>query len=190
MNLKKNLVLLGMMASGKSTIGALLSKKLGLKFYDIDKMIEEEMHMTIAEIFDQKSEIFFRSLEEKITLEILNSSNNIIALGGGGFLNNKIRKEIIDKNFSPLFSNISVIFIFESFSKTSSISINFIFNFFEIKEPIVDFPDPIIPIKIRFFFDFISFFIEKTQICLNLNYYRKDICNFKEIQVLANIMFL
>ena len=76
MNLKKNLVLLGMMASGKSTIGALLSKKLGLKFYDIDKMIEEEMRMTIAEIFDQKSEIFFRSLEEKMVLK----SNKLISL--------------------------------------------------------------------------------------------------------------
>ena len=48
MESKKNLVLLGMMASGKSTIGNLVSKKLCLKFYDIDKIIEKEMQMTVG----------------------------------------------------------------------------------------------------------------------------------------------
>ena len=100
MNSKKNLVLLGMMASGKSTVGALVSKKVGLMFYDIDKMIEKEMHMSIAEIFDTKSEIFFRSLEEKIVLKTLKNQNSIISLGGGTFLNKKIRKEIIMNHVS------------------------------------------------------------------------------------------
>ena len=100
MKSNKNLVLLGMMGSGKSTIGKLLARKLNLQFIDVDTVIENETKMKIFDIFKKKGEIFFRSLEEKITLEILNSSNNIIALGGGGFLNNKIRKEIIDKNFS------------------------------------------------------------------------------------------
>ena len=100
MDSKKNLVLLGMMASGKSTVGALVSKKLGLMFYDIDKMIEEEMHMTIAEIFDQKSEKKFRSLEEKIVLKTLQNKNSIVSLGGGAFFNEKIRKEIIMNHIS------------------------------------------------------------------------------------------
>ncbi len=100
MNLNKNLVLLGMMASGKSTIGKLLSKKLQLKFFDIDKIIENEMHMTIAEIFELKSEIFFRSLEEKIVLKTLKNKNCIISLGGGAFLNERIRKEIIANHSS------------------------------------------------------------------------------------------
>ncbi len=100
MDSKKNLVLLGMMASGKSTVGALVSKKLGLMFYDIDKMIEKEMHMSIAEIFDTKSEIFFRSLEEKIVLKTLKNQNSIISLGGGTFFNKKIRKEIIMNHVS------------------------------------------------------------------------------------------
>ncbi len=94
MNSKKNLVLLGMMASGKSTTGALISKKLETKFYDIDKIIEKEMNMTIAEIFEKKSETFFRSLEEKTILKILQNKNSVISLGGGAFLNEKIRKEI------------------------------------------------------------------------------------------------
>ena len=100
MNSKKNLVLLGMMASGKSTIGALVSKKLGLKFYDTDKIIEKEIGMTIAEIFDNKSEFFFRSLEEKIVLKTLQNKNCLISLGGGAFFNEKIRKEIIMNHIS------------------------------------------------------------------------------------------
>jgi len=100
MKSNKNLVLLGMMGSGKSTIGKLLAKKLNLQFVDVDFIIEDEAKMKISDIFKKKGEIFFRSLEEKITLKILNSSSKVIALGGGSFLNNKIRKEVIEKNFS------------------------------------------------------------------------------------------
>ena len=100
MNSKKNLVLLGMMASGKSTIGALLSKKLGLKFFDIDKIMEKEMRMTIAEIFDKKSEVFFRNLEESIVLKTLQNKNSIISLGGGAFFNDNVRKEVIMNQIS------------------------------------------------------------------------------------------
>ena len=95
MKSKKNLVLLGMMGSGKSTIGYLLSKKLRRKFIDIDKFIEKNVNMTISEIFKKKGEIFFRSLEEKITIKHLKSNNNIISLGGGGFINEKVRKEVV-----------------------------------------------------------------------------------------------
>jgi len=100
MKSKKNLVLLGMMGSGKSTIGKLLSKKLNMKLIDIDDVVEEEMNMTITKIFLEKGEDFFRNLEEKITLRSLISLNKIIALGGGGFLNEKIRDEVIKNNFS------------------------------------------------------------------------------------------
>ena len=100
MKLKKNLVLLGMMGSGKSTIGSLISKKLNINFIDIDNIIEKNTNMKVAEIFKKKGEIFFRNLEEKITIELLNTSNNVISLGGGGFMNEKIRKEVITNNFS------------------------------------------------------------------------------------------
>ena len=100
MKSKKNLVLLGMMGSGKSTIGNLISKKLKLKFIDIDNVIEKEANMNIAEIFSKKGENFFRNLEEKITIKSLKSSNGVISLGGGGFVNEKIKKEVITNNFS------------------------------------------------------------------------------------------
>ena len=100
MKSKKNLVLVGMMGSGKSTVGSLISKKLNLNFIDIDKVLENEAKMKISEIFEKKGENFFRNLEEKITLKLLRSANNIISLGGGGFINKKIRSEILVNNFS------------------------------------------------------------------------------------------
>ena len=89
-----------MMGSGKSTIGSLISKKLNLKFIDIDNVLENEAKMKISEIFEKKGENFFRNLEEKITLKLLRSTNNIISLGGGSFINEKIRKEVLKNNFS------------------------------------------------------------------------------------------
>ncbi len=100
MKSKKNLVLVGMMASGKSTIGYLISKKLNINFVDIDKVIEKELKMNVLEIFKNKGETFFRDIEEKTTIKFLKSYNSVISLGGGAFLNEKIRKEIISNNVS------------------------------------------------------------------------------------------
>ena len=63
----KNIVFLGMMGSGKSSVGFLVSKKLNFEFNDTDKIIENELKLTIAEIFKIKGESFFREMEEKIT---------------------------------------------------------------------------------------------------------------------------
>ena len=98
MKSKKNLVLIGMMSSGKSTIGGLLAKKLNFKFFDIDKIIENETKMKITEIFKIKGENFFRNLEEKTTIKLLNFSDVVISLGGGGFINETIRKETNTKS--------------------------------------------------------------------------------------------
>ena len=96
----KNLVFLGMMGSGKSSIGYLISKKLNLIFSDIDNLIEEDSKISITEIFKIKGENYFRNLEEKVTLKALKGSNKVISLGGGGFINNKIRKEVLINHFS------------------------------------------------------------------------------------------
>ena len=100
MNSKKNLVFLGMMGSGKSSIGFLVSKKLSLKFFDIDSMIENKVGKKISSIFKDKGEIFFRQIEEEITLKILKTHNSVISLGGGGFINQKIRNEVLNNNSS------------------------------------------------------------------------------------------
>ena len=100
MNSNKNLVFLGMMGSGKSSIGNLVSLKLDLPFVDIDNLIIKNTNMTISEIFDKKGEDYFRDLEEKTTLKCLKKIKNVISLGGGGFINFKIRKEILANHFS------------------------------------------------------------------------------------------
>ena len=100
MNLNKNIVLLGMMGSGKSSIGGLVSRKLNIPFIDIDNLIENYAGMSITKIFKNNGENYFRNLEEKITLKSLKTKKSIIALGGGGFINNKIRKDVLSNHLS------------------------------------------------------------------------------------------
>jgi len=100
MKSSKNIVFLGMMGSGKTSIGFLISKKLKLEFFDIDNHIENNLGMKISKIFKDKGEKFFREYEEKITLNILKKNNIVIALGGGAFLNKNIRNEILKNHFS------------------------------------------------------------------------------------------
>ena len=95
MKSKGNIVFLGMMGSGKTSIGKLVSKKLKVNFFDIDHIIENKTKTTISKIFSTKGEIFFRQLEEKVTLNILKKKDGVISLGGGTFLNDKVRKEIL-----------------------------------------------------------------------------------------------
>jgi shikimate kinase len=88
------------MGSGKSSIGNLVSKKLNLPFIDVDNLIVKNVGMSISEIFEKKGEDYFRNLEEIITLKSLKKIKNVVALGGGGFINTKIRKEILANHFS------------------------------------------------------------------------------------------
>ena len=88
----KNLTLTGMMGVGKSTIGKNLAKKLNYKFVDVDKLIEGQEGMSINLIFKNKSESYFRKVENDITLSELKKERSVISLGGGAFLNNLIRK--------------------------------------------------------------------------------------------------
>ena len=97
---KKNLVLLGMMGVGKSTIGKIVAKKQNLKFIDTDFNIEKKRSMTIAEIFKIKGEKFFRLLEEKEVLEALKKSKCVIALGGGAFIKKNVRDKILKDSIS------------------------------------------------------------------------------------------
>ena len=100
MKSKENLVFLGMMGSGKSSIGLLVAKKLQLNFIDIDNEIEKELGKKITDIFKENGEDFFRKIEEKITLKKLKVNSSVISLGGGAFTNRNIRKEVLKNHLS------------------------------------------------------------------------------------------
>ena len=100
--MKKKIVLIGMMGSGKSTIGKILSKILKLNFIDTDILIEKKCGLKIKKIFDKYGEKYFREKEEKIVLNVLLNDKTpcVLALGGGAFLNKKLQKIILKKTIS------------------------------------------------------------------------------------------
>jgi len=98
--MKKNLILLGMMAVGKTTLGKIVAKTQELEFIDIDANIEKKNSMSINEIFNKKGEKFFRTEEEKEVLNSLKKKNCVIALGGGAFVNEIIRANILKNAIS------------------------------------------------------------------------------------------
>jgi len=99
-NNKPNITLCGMMGSGKSSIGKILANKLDYNFIDVDKIIEIKAKKTIKKIFKEDGEEFFRDLEEKITINILNNKKTIISLGGGAIISENIRNSIKKKSYS------------------------------------------------------------------------------------------
>ena len=84
---KENIVLIGMPASGKSTVSALISEKCGRKKYDTDDIITDTAGISIPEIFKASGEGHFRALEHEATLEVARYSSAVIATGGGIILN-------------------------------------------------------------------------------------------------------
>ena len=103
----KNIVLTGFMATGKTTVGTLLAKKLGRRFIDTDALIAEHEQKTIPEIFLENGEKYFRQIESEIIAEVSNLSNCVISTGGGAVLIKKnidnLRKNgvIVNLNASP-----------------------------------------------------------------------------------------
>ena len=93
--MKKNLVLLGMMAVGKTTLGKIVAKNHRLRFIDIDSNVEKNNSMKIREIFEKKGEKFFRVEEKKEVLKSLKKNDCVIALGGGAFINKIIRENVL-----------------------------------------------------------------------------------------------
>ena len=98
--MKKNLVLVGMMGVGKTTIGKKLAKNQNKEFIDTDEYIEKKNSMSVNEIFEKKGEKFFRMEERKEILNILKKNCCIIALGGGAFMDEVLRKNILDNCIS------------------------------------------------------------------------------------------
>ena len=91
---KKSVVLVGLMGAGKSCIGELLAKRLCLPFVDADEEIEKAAGCSIAEIFDTYGEKEFRAGERRVIKRLLMQPVQIIAAGGGAFMDNQTREAI------------------------------------------------------------------------------------------------
>ena len=96
----RSIVLVGIMGCGKSAIGKLAAKKLGLKFVDADIEIEKAAGRSVADIFEEYGEEEFRRLEAKVIDRLLDGKSCVLALGGGAFMNDTTRENILQKAVS------------------------------------------------------------------------------------------
>ena len=99
MTLNKNIYLIGPMGVGKTTIGRQLAKRLGVPFYDSDKVIEEQTGVDIATIFEFEGESGFRRREKKIIEELVAFKGVVIATGGGVGLDEQNRNLLTQNGF-------------------------------------------------------------------------------------------
>lgn len=89
---EKNIVLIGFMGVGKTTIGQLVAKKLYRDFIDVDQEIENRHHMSIPAIFEQMGEDYFRKVERELIVDFCtNKRLKVISLGGGAYLQEEVR---------------------------------------------------------------------------------------------------
>jgi shikimate kinase len=98
---RRSIVLVGMMGAGKSSIGRRLAQRLGIPFVDADAKIEEaHAGVTIAEIFATYGEPYFRSGEARVIARLLDEGPQVLATGGGAYMNGNTRAAIGQKGLS------------------------------------------------------------------------------------------
>jgi shikimate kinase len=97
---RRSIVLVGMMGAGKSSIGRRLAARLGIPFSDADAEIEEAAGMSIADIFEAHGELSFRSGEARVIARLLEHGPQVLATGGGAFVDPQTRARIHEKGIS------------------------------------------------------------------------------------------
>lgn len=94
----RSLTLVGMMGSGKSTIGRRVARRLGLGFHDADREIEDAAGCSIPEIFATHGEAFFRDREHAVINRLLQETSMVLATGGGAFMNDRTREVMLQRS--------------------------------------------------------------------------------------------
>jgi shikimate kinase len=97
---RRSIVLVGMMGAGKSSVGRKLSSRLGVPFVDADTKIEEAAGMSIPDIFETRGEAEFRSGEARVIARLLEGGPQVLATGGGAYMNPDTRALIRTKGVS------------------------------------------------------------------------------------------
>ncbi|NEW05406.1 shikimate kinase [Paenibacillus sp. SYP-B3998] len=95
----RNIVLVGFMGTGKSTVGQKLAERLGWSFLDSDAVVEHQQQTTIAELFSNYGEAHFRALESKALEHILTQQGQVLATGGGAVLAESNRVCMLSQGF-------------------------------------------------------------------------------------------
>ncbi|WP_296678803.1 shikimate kinase, partial [Novosphingobium sp.] len=97
--LDRPIVLIGMMGVGKSSVGRKLANVLHVPFVDADEEIERAAQMSIAEMFEQFGEDYFRSGERRVIARLIEGGDKrcVLATGGGAFVNPETRRLILDQ---------------------------------------------------------------------------------------------
>ncbi|MBX5001831.1 shikimate kinase [Rhizobium lentis] len=90
----RNLILVGLMGAGKSSVGRIVASQLGIPFIDSDHEIERVSRMTIPELFAAYGEEEFRALETRVIKRLLKSGPRVVSTGGGAFINERTRRHI------------------------------------------------------------------------------------------------
>lgn len=90
----RNLILVGLMGAGKSSVGRLVAQQLGVPFIDSDIEIERVSRMTITELFAAYGEEEFRALETRVMKRLLKGGPRVVSTGGGAFINDRTRRHI------------------------------------------------------------------------------------------------
>ena len=99
---EKSIAIIGHMGSGKTLIGRLIAKELNYRFFDSDKIIEQNTQKTIRNIFNDKGEAEFRKIEEKTIINLQNETKIVLSLGGGAILSAQTRK-LLKTHFITVF---------------------------------------------------------------------------------------
>jgi shikimate kinase len=90
----RNLILVGLMGAGKSSVGRIVATQLGIPFIDSDAEIERVSRMSISELFNAYGEDEFRALEGRVMKRLLKGGPRVVSTGGGAFINDRTRRHI------------------------------------------------------------------------------------------------
>ena len=112
--IKNNIFLVGLMGSGKTSIGKALAKKLNMNFIDLDREIIEETNSTISKIFDDLGEHKFRELETQTLNKISTVDNTVISTGGGVILKPENIKTMRFENYDVFYRSQKYLLSFEN----------------------------------------------------------------------------
>lgn len=95
---EKSIVIVGFMGAGKTTIGRLLARQLGLPFVDTDEEIERTFGLSVSEIFERRGEAEFRAAERELIAKLLRGEPQVLSLGGGAYLDHATREALNEQS--------------------------------------------------------------------------------------------